>query len=218
MSKPPHPGWPYSHRWRCVCFRCGPCCKVTLQPSADVDGSGRWMAREILLPIWLLTHWVPRAAFSPGYRKVAKHDAHSGPQIYGAGDRRWYRARWGAAEQPSSGRSYRRVANAIQARERRGPPIAPHHDRIKDWLDADKYRATIIQRLRDDHGWRRRSRRQALIATHFAGEVPAKITVPRGPADAAVRADRLRGGWARGPPGHRAPGRGVGVRDGTGVL
>jgi hypothetical protein len=30
--------------------------------------------------------------------------------------------------------------------------IAPHHDRIKDWLDDDVTVATIAQRLRDDYG------------------------------------------------------------------
>lgn len=31
------------------------------------------------------------------------------------------------------------------------PLIAPHHDRIKGWLDDDVTVATIAQRLRDDH-------------------------------------------------------------------
>ena len=45
------------------------------------------------------------------------------------------------------------------ARASTWPLIATHHDRIKDWLDADVTVATIAQRLRDEHGWRRRSRR-----------------------------------------------------------
>jgi hypothetical protein len=31
------------------------------------------------------------------------------------------------------------------------PLIATHHDRVKDWLDADVTVATIAQQLRDEH-------------------------------------------------------------------
>ncbi len=62
------------------------------------------------------------------------------------------------------------------------PLIAPHHDRIKGWLDDDVTVATIAQRLRDDHdvGASESSVRR-WNATYYAEEVArAKVTVPRG--------------------------------------
>jgi transposase len=71
------------------------------------------------------------------------------------------------------------------ARASTWPLIAPHHDRIKAWLDADVTVATIAQRLRDDHGVAAsESSVRRWIATHFAEEVAReKVSVPRGPVD-----------------------------------
>ena len=73
--------------------------------------------------------------------------------------------------------------NDPAARSLTWPLIAPHHDRIKDWLDVDVTVATIAQRLRDDHGVAAsESTVRRWIATHFADEVAReKVTVPRGP-------------------------------------
>lgn len=71
------------------------------------------------------------------------------------------------------------------ARASTWPLIAPHRDRIKDWLDDDVTVATIAQRLRDDHDVAAsESSVRRWIATHFAEEVArAKVTVPRGAVD-----------------------------------
>jgi transposase len=71
------------------------------------------------------------------------------------------------------------------ARASTWPLIAPHHDRIKDWLDADVTVATIAQRLRDEHQVAAsESSVRRWIATHFAEEVAReRVTVPRGPVD-----------------------------------
>jgi transposase len=63
--------------------------------------------------------------------------------------------------------------------------IAPHHDRIKDCLDADVTVATIARRLRDEHEVAvSESSVRRWIATDFADEVARqKVTVPRGPVD-----------------------------------
>lgn len=58
----------------------------------------------------LLTHWHAgrsqvRLSESLGMR------SQDGPQIYGAGDRRRYRARWGAAERRAVGGVDRRVVS-----------------------------------------------------------------------------------------------------------
>jgi transposase len=65
------------------------------------------------------------------------------------------------------------------------PLIAPHHDRIKDWLDADVTVATIAQRLRDEHDVAAsESSVRRWVATHFADDVARqKVTVPRGAVD-----------------------------------
>lgn len=71
------------------------------------------------------------------------------------------------------------------ARASTWPLIAPHHDRIKDWLAAEVTVATIAQRLRDDHEVAAsESSVRRWIAMHFADEVAReKVTVPRGPID-----------------------------------
>ena len=71
------------------------------------------------------------------------------------------------------------------ARSSTWPLIAPYHDRIKGWLDADVTVATTAQRLRDDHGVAAsESSVRRWIATHFAEEVARqKVTVPRGAVD-----------------------------------
>ena len=85
------------------------------------------------------------------------------------------------------------------ARSSTWPLIAPHHDRIKDWPDADVTVATIAQRLRDEHqAAASESSVRRWIATHFREEMAReRVTVPRGPVNPGVRgADRLR------PAGH----------------
>jgi transposase len=71
------------------------------------------------------------------------------------------------------------------ARASTWPLIAPHRDRIKDWLDSDVTVATIAQRLRDEHEVAAsESSVRRWIATHFAEEVAReKVTVPRGPVE-----------------------------------
>ena len=71
------------------------------------------------------------------------------------------------------------------ARASTWPLIAPHQDRIKDWLDADVTVATIAQRLRDEHEVAAsESSVRRWIAIYFADEVAReKVTVPRGPVD-----------------------------------
>jgi transposase len=71
------------------------------------------------------------------------------------------------------------------ARASTWPLIAPHCDRIKDWLDAEVTVATIAQRLRDDHDVAAsESSVRRWIATHFAEEVAReRVTVPRGPVE-----------------------------------
>ena len=71
------------------------------------------------------------------------------------------------------------------ARASTWPLIAPHHDRIKDWLDADVTVATIAQRLRDEHDVAAsESSVRRWVATHFADDVARqKVTVPRGAVD-----------------------------------
>ena len=71
------------------------------------------------------------------------------------------------------------------ARASTWPLIAPHHDRIKEWLDADVTVATIAQRLRDEHEVAAsESSVRRWIATHFADEVAReRVTVPRGPVE-----------------------------------
>lgn len=71
------------------------------------------------------------------------------------------------------------------ARASTWPLIAPYHDRIKAWLDADVTVATIAQRLRDEHQVAAsESSVRRWITTHFAEELAReKVTVPRGPVD-----------------------------------
>jgi hypothetical protein len=61
------------------------------------------------------------------------------------------------------------------ARASTWPLIAPHCDRIKDWLDADVTVATIAQRLRDDYGVRARSRRCGVGSQHIS---PREVARP----------------------------------------
>jgi hypothetical protein len=82
------------------------------------------------------------------------------------------------------------------ARAATWPLIAPHHDRIKGWLDADVTVATIAQRLRDDHGVAAsESSVRRWVATHFADEMAReRVTVPRGEVDPGSEA-QIDYGW-----------------------
>ena len=106
------------------------------------------------------------------------------------------------------------------ARASTWPLIAPYHDRIKEWLDADVTVATTAQRLRDDHGVAAsESSVRRWITTHFAEELAReKVTVPRGRWIQVVRRRSITAGWACGWTRRRPSAWGVGVRDGAVVF
>jgi hypothetical protein len=96
------------------------------------------------------------------------------------------------------------------------PEIDPHRDYVLEMLKAGVTKATIWQRLRDEHGLCA-SLKRWITATLPEENLRERVTVLREDPPAGQEAtDRLRLSRILARPDRRAPAPGVGVRDGPG--